>query len=112
MPGSRLVSRSTAAASKNRRLWATDLAVPVGGRRSGGFLSVAEPTTGIVVRNLLRDQRGVPEARLRWSAHLRVSPRHPGGTRAPHPDDDETIGRFHGYRDRATALFKAAGGAR
>ncbi|WP_406403797.1 DUF6302 family protein [Streptomyces uncialis] len=83
VPGSRLVSRSTAAASKNRRLWATDLAAPVGGRRSGGFLSVAEPTTGIVVRNLLRDQRGFPEVRLRWSAHLRVSPRNPWDARSP-----------------------------
>ncbi|WP_439082032.1 DUF6302 family protein [Streptomyces sp. WL006] len=40
------------------------LAVPVGGRRQGGYISVSEIVTGEAVRNLLAGREGFPDVRM------------------------------------------------
>lgn len=81
------------------------LAVPVGGRRRGGYLSVTEVMTGLAVRALLRGQAGFPDVRLRWSPYADTCHVVEWGERPP-GGDDAARGRFYGYSAEAIAAFR------
>lgn len=86
------------------------LAVPVGGRRRGGYLSVADVITGMAVRGLLGDHPGFPDVRLRWSRFEDACHTVEWGAPAPEADDPVKLGRFYGYSDEAVARFQAERG--
>jgi hypothetical protein len=86
--------------------WYTHLAVPVGGRRLGGYLSAADIMTGLAIRALLLGHPGFPDVRLRWSPDPDCCHVVEWGARAPLSDDDEVRGRFYGYSDHAIAQCK------
>jgi hypothetical protein len=76
------------------------LAVPVGGSRRGGYLSVDLLTTAVAVRDLLSGRLGFPDVRVRWSPYPDTC--HVvewGGT--PPDGDDIACGRFYGYSEAA-----------
>ncbi|MFD3978219.1 DUF6302 family protein [Streptomyces griseus] len=79
------------------------LAVPVGGRRQGGDLSVPEVLTGVAVRRLLIGRCGFPDVRLSWSPYEDAC--HSVRWGAPPPAEDTCVadGWHYGYSDRAIA---------
>ncbi|MEU7021898.1 DUF6302 family protein [Streptomyces sp. NPDC046203] len=86
------------------------LAVPVGGRRLGGFLPMPELVTGWAVRSLLLGQSGFPHVRLSWSPYLDSCHVVAWGERPPDDLDDEGYGRFYGYSRAAIDRFVARQG--
>jgi hypothetical protein len=79
------------------------LAVPIGGRRRGGYLSVPDVVTGMAVRALLTGRPGFPGVRLRWSPFADACHSVEWGAAAPEVDDAETLGQFYGYSADAIA---------
>ncbi|MFJ5890247.1 DUF6302 family protein [Streptomyces californicus] len=81
------------------------LAVPVGGRRQGGYISVSEIVTGEAVRNLLAGREGFPDVRMLRSPYADTC--HSVRWGAPPPDDIEdgivADGMHYGYSDEAIA---------
>lgn len=83
------------------------LAVPVGGRRRGGYLSVADVMTGMTVRRLLLDRPGFPDVRLRWSPYADSCHTVEWGAPAPNVHDPAALGEFYGYSAEAIARHVA-----
>ncbi|MGW5925209.1 DUF6302 family protein [Streptomyces anulatus] len=86
------------------------LAVPVGGCRKGGYLSVSEVVTGLVARSLLRGRPGFPDVRLSWSPYPDCCHVVRWGAPVPYEDDPVAEGRFYGYSKEALATFVEAYG--
>ncbi|MFJ2400402.1 DUF6302 family protein [Streptomyces xanthochromogenes] len=82
------------------------VAVPVGGIRHGGYLSVAEFTRAAEARSLLADRPGFPHARVCWSPYRDACHTVEWGESAP-PwwEDDAVVGRFYGYSEAAIAAY-------
>lgn len=88
------------------------LAVPVGGSRRGGYYPVSCLCFGLSVREVLLDQPGFPNPRLRWSPYPDTCHVVEWGERPPTlwgPCDDITLGRFYGYSEDAIARFTNCG---
>ncbi|MEV7116171.1 DUF6302 family protein [Streptomyces anulatus] len=81
------------------------LAVPVGGSRKGGDLSVTEVVTGLAARSLLRGRPGFPDVRLSWSRYPDCCHVVRWGAPVPYEDDPVAEGRFYGYNEEALAAF-------
>lgn len=82
------------------------LAVPVGGPRLGGYMSFDLLTLAMSIRDLLDNQPGFPNLRVRWSPYRDTC--HTVEWGAPAPDwweDDTVFGRFYGYSEDAIAAF-------
>lgn len=79
------------------------LAVPVGGRRRGGYLPVSRGVDVLRVWAALRGRRGFPRARIRWSLHRDTCHTVQWGARPP--DDDAARGLFYGYAPAVVAAF-------
>ncbi|MEW2066616.1 DUF6302 family protein [Streptomyces sp. NPDC007346] len=88
----------------------TYLAVPAGGCRRGGFVSVSEVVTGLAVRSLLRDRPEFPDVRLSWSPYADTCHVVRWGPPLPYDDDPVAEGRFYGYRAETIAAFMRAHG--
>ncbi|MFI2312559.1 DUF6302 family protein [Streptomyces sp. CB00072] len=86
------------------------LAVPVGGWRKGGYLSVSEVVTGLAARSLLRGRPGFPDVRLSWSPYPDCCHVVRWGAPVPYEDDPIAEGRFYGYSKAALASFAEAYG--
>ena len=82
------------------------LAVPVGGRRRGGFIPTDTVAVGLAVRAALTGRPGFPNVRFRWSTDLEVCHHVAWGPRPPEWDDGAR-GRFYGYRADAIARYLA-----
>lgn len=83
------------------------LAVPVGGRRRGGYLSVTEVVTGMAVRALLKGRAGFPDVRLRWSPWADACHAVEWGAAVPGTEDPVTLGQFYGYSAEAIGAYGA-----
>lgn len=83
-----------------------ELAVPVGGRRRGGYLPVPDVVTGLAVRAALAGRPGFPQVRLRWSRDLDACHVVEWGEPAPVYEDHAAHGRFYGYSTEAIARFE------
>ncbi|WP_369228784.1 DUF6302 family protein [Streptomyces sp. R21] len=84
------------------------LAVPVGGSRRGGYFPVTCLCFGLRVRDVLLEQPGFPDPRLRWSPYPDTCHVVEWGERPPTlwgDCDDVTLGRFYGYSEDAIARF-------
>lgn len=84
------------------------LAVPVGGPRRGGYLVVPCFCFGFTVRDLLLEQPGFSNVRLRLASYPDAGPVVEWGERSPTlwgQRDDLTLGRFYGYSEDAIARF-------
>ncbi|MET8609857.1 DUF6302 family protein [Streptomyces misionensis] len=78
------------------------LAVPLGGRRRGGELSVdADIAVLWALRDALTGREGFPYVRARRSTHPDVCHRIEWGPAPPPGDDHALVGRFYGYSERA-----------
>ncbi|MFE9369114.1 DUF6302 family protein [Streptomyces sp. NPDC006711] len=82
------------------------LAVPVGGVRLGGYLSVAELSRAVEAGSLLADRHGFPDVRVCWSPYRDACHTVAWGYPAP-PwwEDDAVVGRFYGYSEAAIAAY-------
>lgn len=77
----------------------TFLAVPLGGRRRGGYLFVCCTTAGLLVRDVLKGPDGFPNRRLSWSPYTDTC--HVVRWSEPEASewcDDTVCGCFYGYR--------------
>ncbi|WP_327249871.1 DUF6302 family protein [Streptomyces sp. NBC_01320] len=82
------------------------LAVPVGGKRRGGYYCVPCLCFGLAVRDALQDLPGFPNLRLKWSPYPDTCHVVEWGEQEPARWwDDVERGRFHGYSDPAIAEF-------
>ncbi|WP_435060471.1 DUF6302 family protein [Streptomyces sp. bgisy060] len=84
------------------------LAVPVGGVRRGGYYPVPCLCFGRKVRDLLLEQPGFPDLRVRWSPFPDACYVVEWGERPPTlwgDRDATTLGRFYGYSEAAIAAF-------
>ncbi|MFD7898995.1 DUF6302 family protein [Streptomyces sp. NPDC059743] len=79
------------------------LAVPAGGSRSGGYLSVGSVTDAVRVWAALRGQPGFPRVRLGLSVHRDTCHTVNWGPRQPQTDAER--GRYFGYAPSAIATF-------
>ncbi|WND36426.1 DUF6302 family protein [Streptomyces sp. BB1-1-1] len=85
------------------------LAVPVGGTRRGGYYSVSCLCFGLKVRDLLLEQPGFPDLRVRWSPYNDTCHTVEWGDAAPDWwEDDVVFGRFYGYSESAITSFVRA----
>ncbi|RSS94244.1 hypothetical protein EF903_06815 [Streptomyces sp. WAC05292] len=82
------------------------LAVPVAGRRRGGFLSVGNLIDAYSIGGLLARRTGFPDTRVRWSVYPDTCHVVEWGGRPPTGGDD-ALGRFYGYSEAAIAEFAA-----
>lgn len=85
------------------------LAVPVGGSRRGGYLSVGTVSDAVRVRAALRGLPGFPRVRLNLSVHRDTC--HTVNWGARHPWDDAARGRHFGYAPSAIDAFLCADNA-
>ncbi|MFD9792107.1 DUF6302 family protein [Streptomyces sp. NPDC059070] len=82
------------------------LAVPVGGTRQGGFLACTDLWLAFAIRELLAQQPGFPDARVRVAEDHTVCHQVLWGEPPPPPhENDVTLGRFFGYSPTAIAAF-------
>lgn len=84
------------------------LAVPIEGSRRGGYFPVSCVCFGLKVRDVLLEQPGFPNPRLRWSPYPDTCTVVEWGERPPTlwgVCDDTTLGRFYGYSEAAIAAF-------
>ncbi|UPT43201.1 MULTISPECIES: DUF6302 family protein [Streptomyces] len=82
------------------------LAVPVGGTRRGGYYPVSCLCFGFKVRDLLLEQPGFPDLRVRWSPYRDTCHTVEWGDPAPEWwEDDAVFGRFYGYSESAITSF-------
>lgn len=82
------------------------LAVPVGGKRRGGFLSYDLLTLAVAARDLLSGRPGFPNLRVRWSWHDDTCHTVEWGEPLPPWWTSDTVfGRFYGYSEDAIGAF-------
>ncbi|MFJ5035548.1 DUF6302 family protein [Streptomyces sp. NPDC088560] len=81
------------------------LAVPVGGRRRGGYLAASDRATACCLRDALAGRPGYPDVRVHWVRDARVCHAVRWGGDAPDGDDDRVIGAFYGYSEQATKAY-------
>ncbi|MET9184961.1 DUF6302 family protein [Streptomyces tendae] len=82
------------------------LAVPVGGPRLGGYMSFDLLTLAMAARDLLDNQPGFPNLRVRWSPYGDTCHTVEWGDPAPEWwEDDAVLGRFYGYSEGAISAF-------
>ncbi|CAL9359833.1 hypothetical protein SUDANB105_00641 [Streptomyces sp. enrichment culture] len=81
------------------------LAIPVGGSRRGGYISVDLLTIGLAIRQVLDGRPGFPDLRVRWCPYRDTC--HVVEWGSEPPDGDVERGRFYGYSDHAIADFLA-----
>ncbi|MEV6758402.1 DUF6302 family protein [Streptomyces sp. NPDC051214] len=84
------------------------LAVPLGGTRQGGYLSVACPCVGQKACDALRDRPGSPDLYLRPTPYPDTADVVEWGEGSParwRDCDDITLGRFYGYSERVITAF-------
>lgn len=81
------------------------LAVPVGGRRQGGYITVSEIVTGVAVRKLLAGRDGFPDVRMLRSPYEDTCHSVRWGALPPDGIEDGIVadGMFYGYSDEAIA---------
>lgn len=82
------------------------LAVPVGGRRRGGYTSLDNPEAVYCVRDALVGRRGFPRVRVHWSSCPSTCHVVEWGEDAPDASqEDDVTGRFYGYSEQAIQTF-------
>ncbi|WP_405638059.1 DUF6302 family protein [Streptomyces sp. NBC_00056] len=84
------------------------LAVPVEGSRRGGYFLLSCLCFGLKVRDVLLEQPGFPDLRLRWLPYPNTCPVVVWGERPPTlwgDCGDITLGRFYGCSADATPRF-------
>ncbi|MEU7180827.1 MULTISPECIES: DUF6302 family protein [Streptomyces] len=79
------------------------LAVPVGGRRRGGYFSASEVSIGLAIRNALAGTPGFPNTKLRRALFPDCCHVVEWGETPPDTESDVALGRFYGYSERAIA---------
>ncbi|MEU7228898.1 DUF6302 family protein [Streptomyces chrestomyceticus] len=82
------------------------LAVPVGGRRRGGYASYGLVSMAVAAHDLLTGRDGFPDLRIRWSPDSDTC--HVVEWGDPVPlwwQDDVVAGRFYGYSEAAIAAY-------
>ncbi|MFJ2745412.1 DUF6302 family protein [Streptomyces sp. NPDC087440] len=84
------------------------LAVPAGGPRQGGFLSVATVADALDAVRALLGQPGFPDVRVRWSHSPDTCHSVEWGDRPPPGDDDTACGLHYGYRADVIRTYTAA----
>ncbi|KUO04798.1 DUF6302 family protein [Streptomyces caeruleatus] len=80
------------------------LAVPVGGARRGGYMSLELVTLALEVRSLLDARSGFPNLRVRWSPYRDTCHVVEWGAESP-MWDDAARGRFYGYSETAIDAY-------
>lgn len=86
--------------------WIRYLAVPVGGQRRGGYISVTDPVWARRLAEALLGREGFPDVRVQWSEHPSVLHVVEWGDVAPDSVDDAVRGHFYGYSTEAVARFQ------
>ncbi|MEV6565929.1 DUF6302 family protein [Streptomyces kronopolitis] len=82
------------------------LAVPVGGKRRGGYVSFGHLTDALQARVLLGTVPGFPDLRVRWSPYRDTCHTVQWGEPAPQWwEEDAVFGQFFGYSAEAIADF-------
>ncbi|MEU5498016.1 DUF6302 family protein [Streptomyces griseofuscus] len=82
------------------------MAVPSGGRRLGGYLSVDDDVTVLrAMRDALDGREGFPHVRVRLSEHPEVCHRVEWGPAPPECGDHALRGRFYGYSEQAIVAY-------
>jgi hypothetical protein len=72
------------------------LAVPVGERRRGGWISVPDKRVLEQLVDALKGRDGFPQARVRWSGHPDVCHAVAWGATHPRTADENEVARFYG----------------
>jgi len=81
------------------------LAVPVGGRRRGGYLAVDDFAMVGQLRAALAGLEGFPSVRVRRSTDPRVCHAVEWGDPAPRSDSEVIRGWFYGFSEQAVVRF-------
>jgi hypothetical protein len=83
------------------------LAVPVGGQRRGGYISLSDSAAVIPLRDALIGRPGFPHVRVHWSRFRSVCHVVAWGEQPPATceDDDRVWGAHYGYSEQAIQNF-------
>ncbi|PAZ16590.1 hypothetical protein CLM62_06470 [Streptomyces sp. SA15] len=73
------------------------LAVPVGGKRRGGYILLDDTNHLEQLRDALKDRDGFPSVRVRWSRHPDVCHSIAWGDPHPRTTDQNKVLEFYGF---------------